>query len=195
MQAAYISEEEKLEFKKKVSTPLLWIGIMGIIMFFGGLTSAYVVRQAQGNWLFFDIPVVFYKSTVVIIISSITMIAAQIFAKRGNAMFTSISLIATVGLGFIFTYLQYSGFLELEQRGIHFTGPDSNVSGSFFIVFIFAHVAHLFGGLFALIFTSIKSLLNRYTSENHIGIKTLAVYWHFLDILWIYLILFLAYIR
>ena len=195
MQAAYISEEEKLDIKNKVSKPLLWIGLMSIVMFFGALTSYYVVRQSQPNWLYFDIPQIFYKSTVVIIISSLTMFAAQFFARRGNNLLTAVSLILTLGLGLVFSYMQYSGFIELGRLGVYFTGPESNVSGSIFLVLVFAHLAHLFGGLIALIFTSTKALLNKYSPENHVGIKTAAIYWHFLDILWIYLISFLVFIR
>ena len=173
----------------------MWIGLVGIIMFFAGLTSAYVVRQAQGDWLYFDVPQIFYISTAVIIASSLTMFLAKWFAGRGSLKEATLSLVLTTILGVGFLATQYEGFLELVENGIYFTGVESNASGSFFNVLIWAHAAHVISGVLALIFTTIKAMLNKYSAENHIGIEVCGIYWHFLDILWIYLILFLVFIR
>ncbi|GAB5539749.1 MAG: cytochrome c oxidase subunit 3 [Salibacteraceae bacterium] len=195
MASSYASPEEIFETKKRTAVPMMWLGIVGIIMFFGGLTSAYVVRQAQGDWLYFDIPEIFFVSTGVILASSVTMFLAQFFAKKGQIKAAAMALISTLGLGITFTIMQYQGFLDLVEMGVYFTGRESNASGSFFDILVWAHVAHVLGGLLALIFTATKALLNKYSAEDHIGITVCGIYWHFLDILWIYLILFLVFIR
>jgi cytochrome c oxidase subunit III len=195
MASIYITPEEALDAKRKTAKPLMWIGLVGIIMFFAGLTSAYVVRQAQGDWLYFDVPQIFYISTAVIIASSLTMFLAKWFAGRGSMKEATLSLVLTTILGVGFLATQYEGFLELVENGIYFTGVESNASGSFFNVLIWAHAAHVISGVLALIFTTIKAMLNKYSAENHIGIEVCGIYWHFLDILWIYLILFLVFIR
>jgi cytochrome c oxidase subunit III len=98
-------------------------------------------------------------------------------------------------LGVTFTYMQWMGFVTLHELGINFTGRESNVSGSFFLILVFAHAAHILTGILSLIFTTVKAMLKKYSVENHIGIEVCGIYWHFLDILWIYLILFLVFIR
>lgn len=195
MASIYATPEEALEAKRKTAKPMIWIGIVGIIMFFAGLTSAYVVRQAQGDWLYFDVPQIFYVSTAIIIGSSLTMFLAQWLAKSGRSKEAALALIVTTVLGLAFLYTQYEGFLDLVEIGVYFTGVESNASGSFFNVLVWAHVAHVISGVLALIFTTIKALLNKYSVENHIGITVCGIYWHFLDVLWIYLILFLVFIR
>ncbi len=195
MKSIYITPEEALDAKRKTAKPLMWVGIVGIIMFFSGLTSAYIVRQAQGDWLYFDVPQLFYISTAVILASSLTMFLAQWLASKGSMKEATALLAVTTVLGIAFLVTQYEGFLDLVESGIYFTGIDSNASGSFFNVLVWAHAAHIISGVLALIFTTIKALLNKYTVENHIGIEVCGIYWHFLDILWIYLILFLVFIR
>lgn len=195
METYKLTKEESFDIKNRTAKPMLWIGLVSIVMFFAGLTSAYVIRQAQGDWLYFDLPSVFYVSTAVIIASSLTMALAQFFAKKGNSKLTSAFLMSTLILGITFMVLQYQGFFRLHEQGVNFTGPESNISGSFFIVLVFAHFAHVLAGVLSLLFTTIKAMLNRYTVENHIGVNTAGIYWHFLDILWIYLILFLVFIR
>ncbi len=195
MASIYITPEEALDAKRKTAKPLMWIGLVGIIMFFAGLTSAYVVRQAQGDWLYFDVPQIFYVSTAVIIASSLTMFFAKWLAGRGKMKEATLSMVGTTILGVGFLATQYEGFLELVENGIYFTGIESNASGSFFNVLIWTHAAHLISGVLALIFTTIKASLNKYSAENYIGIEVCGIYWHFLDILWVYLILFLVFIR
>ena len=193
--ATYISKEELKDIRNRTAKPLLWVGIVGMVMLFAGMTSAYIVRQAEGNWLYFDLPDTFYVSTVVIVISSLTMMGAQYAIKRDNTKLTTLMLISTLVLGFIFTMLQFKAWGELVDMGVFFAGRESNASGSFLYALSGLHLAHLAGGLFALIFTSVKSILKKYSAEDHVGIGVAATYWHFLDILWIYLLLFLVFIR
>lgn len=181
--------------QQKASKPLLWVGIISIVMMFAGLTSAYVVRADNGNWLLFDLPSAFYLSTAVIITSSLTMFYAFRMAKNNNNKGTVIGLLATFILGLLFAYFQYSGWGELYSKHIVFGGKSSNASGSFLYLITFLHLLHLFAGLISLLVTLKNSIKGKYNAENTLGLELCSIYWHFLDILWVYLFLFLYYIR
>lgn len=181
--------------RRKSSKSLLWIGIVSIIMLFSGLTSAYVVRADNGNWLVFQLPSIAIVSTAVIIASSLTMLLAQMAIKKGNVKGTTLFLFITFVLGLVFTYTQYLGWKELTIQGIYFLGKYSNASGSFLYLIAVVHLLHLFGGLIALLITLVKSIKNRYSAQDYLGIELSAIYWHFLDLLWIYLFLFLYFFR
>jgi cytochrome c oxidase subunit 3 len=180
---------------KKSAKALLWIGIVSIIMLFSGLTSAYVVRADNGNWLVFQLPSIAIISTGIIITSSLTMLLAQMAIKKDNFRATSVYLFITFLLGLAFTYTQYLGWKELTVQGIFFLGKYSNASGSFLYLIAVVHLLHLFGGLIALLITLTKSLRKRYNAQDYVGIELSAIYWHFLDALWIYLFLFLYFFR
>lgn len=192
---SYITKEEAREMRARTAKPMLWVGIVGIVMLFAGMTSAYIVRQAEGNWLYFDLPDTFYVSTAVILASSLTMAVAQFAIKKNNLSLTSSMLLATLFLGFAFAWLQFKAWGELVDMGVFFAGRESNPAGSFLYALSGLHLVHLAGGLIALIFTSVKAFLKKYSAEDHVGIGVAATYWHFLDILWIYLLLFLVFIR
>lgn len=186
---------EVKDARKKAAKPLLWLGIVSIVMLFSGLTSAYVVRADNGNWLIFNLPNAFYLSTAIIITSSITLFAAHRMAKKNNQKGMIIGLIATFVLGLLFTYTQFKGWGELTGKGIVFAGKYANASGSFLYVLTGLHLLHLFGGLISLLFTLVNGLRGKYDSQNTLGLELCSIYWHFLDILWVYLFLFLYYIR
>ena len=190
-----ISPEEKEATRKKVAKPLLWIGIVSMIMIFAGLTSAYVVRHAKGEWLVFELPQLFYLSTAVILISSITMNWAIISAKKGNLKNIKTALTLTLLLGIGFVCSQFGGWGQLTRTGIFFTGTTSNASGQFLYVLTLLHLLHLAGGIVSLSITLSQSLKEKYNAQNLLGLELCATYWHFLDILWIYLFLFLLFIR
>ena len=181
-----------MNIKNKTSKQLLWAGIMGIVMFFAGLTSAYIVRKAEGNWILFDLPISFLYSTVLIIFSSLFLIIAiRKIKSGGNAR---VFIFSALFLGLLFTFLQWRGWEQLILKGIYFTGETSNPSGSFFYVLTLAHLAHLIGGVIALFVVSVKSGRGIYTSTNYLGLELASIYWHFLTILWVYLYFFLRFI-
>lgn len=188
-------KQELKAARQKAAKPLLWIGIVSIVMLFAGLTSAYVVRADNGNWLIFNLPNAFYLSTGVIVLSSITLFAGQKMIQKNNKNGLVIGVLVTFILGIVFTYTQFAGWSELTAKGIVFAGKYSNAAGSFLYALTALHLAHLFGGLISLFVVLIKSLKGKYTSENYLGIELCSIYWHFLDILWVYLFLFLYYIR
>lgn len=181
--------------QNKASKPLLWVGIFSIVMMFAGLTSAYVVRADNGNWLLFELPGVFFLSTAVIITSSITMFLALQMAKKNNKKGIILWLLTTFALGLLFAYFQYSGWSELYSKQIFFGGKSSNAAGSFLYLITFLHLVHLFVGLIAVLITIKNSIIGKYNAQNTLGLELCSIYWHFLDILWVYLFLFLYFIR
>lgn len=183
------------EAKPDVGKPMLWVGIVSIIMLFAVLTSAYIVRQAEGNWLQFSLPWEFYLSTGIIVASSVTMLLAQKAVKNDDQAKLKQSLLVTLLLGIGFAISQFVAWGALIDQGIFFTGARSNASGSYLYVLSGVHLAHLVGGVFALGFTYVKALLGKYSSLKSRGVELTATYWHFLDILWVYLLLFLLFIR
>jgi len=172
---------------------LLWIGLAGIIMFFAALMSGYIVRQAEGNWLVFEIPSMFYVSTVVILLSSITFEIAKKAIKKDDLKKTYQFLTFTLVLGLVFVICQFMGWNQLVANNIHFSG--GNPSESFFYAMSGLHLAHLSIGVISMLVTTYKAKKNRYSAKNHLGISLCAIYWHFLDFLWLILFVFLALFR
>ena len=172
---------------------LLWVGIAGISMFFAAFTSAYIVRKAEGNWKEFELPDWFLFSTIVIVCSSISLIIAKRIVKQ-NKSATS-WLFTALLLSFIFALLQVKGFQSLVEKDLHMTGKGSHVSASFLYVITASHLAHLSGGLIALLVTIINSQKGKYNTENYLGIELISIYWHYLAGLWFYLYFFMRYIK
>jgi cytochrome c oxidase subunit 3 len=192
--SGYTPEELK-EIKIRTKKMLVWIGIASIVMLFAALTSAIILRKAEGDWLEFTIPSIFYFSTAVIILSSITMIMALEAAKKDNQNGIKIGLWATFVLGIVFSYMQYVGWGQLTRGGVYFAGSESNPAGSFFYILTGLHVLHLLGGLINLLIVIYKAQKRKYNSSDYLGIQLVGIYWHFLDILWVYLLLFLIFIH
>lgn len=178
--------------KNKALKQLLWIGMGSIGMFFAGLTSAYIVRKAEGNWVDFILPEWFVYSTIVIVISSLILIFATRRIKKNKEIFSLIVLVFL--LGGLFTYLQINGWKELTSMGVYLTGEGSNVAGSFLYILTLSHLVHLSGGLIALFVAAINIKTKKYNSKSFLGLEITAIYWHFLSVLWIYLFFFLKYL-
>jgi cytochrome c oxidase subunit 3 len=183
--------EEMRVSRRRVAKPVLYVGIISIVMLFAGLTSAYVVRADNGNWLEFQLPSIAILSTGIIVTSSLTMLLAQLAIKKGKVGQTSLFLALTLLLGFSFVYTQFEGWRQLTDQQIYFVGKYSNASGSFLYLIALVHLLHLAGGLIALMVSLGKSLLKRYSADDYLGLELTAIYWHFLDVLWVYLFLFL----
>lgn len=187
--------EENREAKEKASKWLLWLAILSIVMFFGAFTSYYIVRKAGGEWLEFQVPQMFWVSTAIILVSSVTMNWALSSAKKDNFKQATTGLMLTLALGLAFGVTQFIGWSFLYENKIFFAGTQSNASGSMFYLLTALHLVHVVAGLIYLLVVMMKSKKGRYTSERMLGIKLCAIYWHFLDALWIYLFLFLYFIR
>jgi len=169
---------------------ILWLFIVSIIMLFAAMTSAYLVRRAEGNWLEYDIPPVFTYSSVVLVISSITMHWAYLAAKKDNFGSLKLAISITFALGMAFLYMQFQGWVELVNENVFFVG---NPAGSFMYIFTGLHGFHLISGLIVLIFALVAAFRFRIHGKNLNQLEIAATYWHFLDILWLYLFFFLVY--
>lgn len=171
--------------------------IVGMTMLFLGLTSAFLVREAEGNWLHFSLPPQFVSSTVAVVISSISMYFAMVSAKKDNLKQVSIGMAVTLLAGLSFVYFQYHGFVDLGDRGIFFSPANGSegglVSGSFVIMFVALHLLHLLGGIIFVAIVLVKSLMLKVHKKNMLSISMCNTYWHFVGILWIYLYLFLYF--
>ena len=194
-QKSGMRREEIKQAQRKAAKPLLYVGIVSIVMLFAGLTSAYIVRADNGNWLVFQLPGITILSTAIIISSSLTMLLAQLAIKKNNYRLTSLALLITLVLGIAFFFTQYEGWKQLTSQGIYFIGKYSNASGSFLYLIALVHLAHMLGGILALLVSFVKSLFKRYSSNNYLGLELTAIYWHFLDFLWLYLFFFLLFIH
>ena len=163
---------------------LLWIGMGSILMFFGGLTSAYIVRKPEGNWMEFILPEYFTFSTVIIVLSSILLFFVKGELRKNNSAFQLV--LSVLLLGLLFTFFQFKGWQQLIAQGVYLTGEGSNASGSFLYVLTLAHLVHLFGGLIALLYVTIQSKKKVFTIENSLAIDLTSLYWHFLALLWLF---------
>ncbi|MEE4000148.1 cytochrome c oxidase subunit 3 [Tenacibaculum sp. FZY0031] len=188
-------KEELKVAKRKSAKPMLWISMISMVMFFAGLTSAYVVSMNREDWVTFDLPQAFYISTVLIVLSSITLFFSQKLLKKDNiqASFTLLLITLVLGLGFV--WYQYVGFNELKAVGLYFTGPESTVSTSFIIGITFMHILHLLAGVIVLLVVIYNHFKKKYSSADMLGFELGAIFWHFVDVLWIYLFFFFYFIR
>ncbi|TGV00895.1 cytochrome c oxidase subunit 3 [Flavivirga rizhaonensis] len=187
------TQEEKNNRAKKM---MLWFGIISLIMSFMGWTSAFIVSSSRPDWLKdFVLPNAFLISTVVIVISSISFILAKKALKSGNRSMTTLWLFVTLILGVIFIFNQFSGFQQIIDLGYNFTGPTSNVTMSYIYLIAIVHILHVVVGLICLLVVIYNHFKQKYDATKMLGLELAATFWHFIDILWVYLFLFLYFIR
>lgn len=185
--------EEKNSRAKKM---MLWFGIVSLIMSFAGWTSAFVVSSSREDWLAdFKLPNAFIISTVVVLLSSVTFILAKRALEKNNRQLTTIWLFVTLGLGSAFIANQFLGFQQIIDLGYNFTGPTSNVTMSYIYLIAMVHIAHVIVGLFCILIVIYNHFKQKYTAERMLGFELAATFWHFIDILWVYLFLFLYFVR
>lgn len=172
----------------------LWLSFGSIIMMFTALLSAFMVKQAQGDWLEFAVPSLFYVSTAVLIISSITLHSAYRSFINGKEKPYKFLLIISLVLGIAFVVLQYNGWMQMFANGIDLK---KNVSGSFFYLITGVHAAHILGGIAAIIVALIHAFTLRFnvTEKRKLRFSLVVHYWHFVDFLWLYLLGFLILYR
>ncbi len=190
MEALLTPQQQKIHPHKM----LMWIGIGSIIMMFAGWTSAFIVRKAQGNWMLINLPTAFWISTAVIIMSSITMVwSIYAFKKRSMLLYQFLTAVTAV-LGVVFLLLQIDGFKYMMQHGILLDSKGDSVSGSYIYVISGIHMLHMLGGVIALIGVFLRANFSKKTrTYSSTGLEIVGIYWHFVDILWVYLFLFFLY--
>lgn len=166
----------------------LWIFIASVIMIFAALTSAYIVRQSDGNWRVFELPDSFWITSAIIFVSSITMHWAYLSAKRDNLETAKLAISITTLLGVAFLIGQFIAWGDLVKANVYFVG---NPSGSFVYVLSGLHGLHIVGGVVFLLFVLVATFRYKVHSKSLAQIEMCATYWHFLDGLWLYLFVFL----
>jgi cytochrome c oxidase subunit 3 len=175
---------------------LLLFAMISMFMMFAGLTSAYLVSSSRKDWIHTMIlPPAFTISTIVIILSSITIHLAKKAIQKDNRKKTTLFLLTTLALGLTFVFLQFKGFSQVVEMGYFFTGSESTVTSSFLYVLTILHLAHLAAGIFSLLIIIYNHFKQKYNSIQSTGIELGAMFWHFLDILWVYLFLFLYFVK
>jgi len=172
----------------------LYIAFGSIMMMFGALTSAYIVKHAQGDWLEYPMPSYFYISTAVLLISSFTLHYSYWSFTKGKETSYKAFLVVSFLLGLAFVVLQYFGWTSLFSIGVDLK---ANVSGSFLYLITGLHALHILGGVAAITVAIIHAFTLRYTvtEKRKTRFKLVLHYWHFVDILWIYLLCFLLFVK
>ena len=165
----------------------LWVAIGSILMMFAGLTSAFIVKSNQTNWVTIKLPTVFWYSTAVILLSSLTVQTALRSFKQREMSRYRLLIGVTLLLGCLFVALQWIGFQDLWKQNITFKGSGA---GQFLYVIFGLHAVHVIGGVLALIVMFIKAFIGRVKLYSSVPVEVAATYWHFVDLLWIYLLVF-----
>lgn len=170
---------------------IMWLFMVSSIIFFAGLTSAFIVYSGDGpnKTLNVQLPKIFELSTIVIVISSLTLHYSYVQTKRLQFTKQKIGLWLTFLLGIVFIALQVYGWSTWINLGIYFT--NSNASISFVYVFTLFHIIHIIAGLIILITALASSYKKLPNVTNLFRMEIASIFWHFVDILWIYLYVFL----
>jgi len=181
--------------EQKSKKTLLWVAIGSITMFFGGLTSAYLVTRGGADWLVIEFPKEFYYSTALIFTSSIALFFAKKATEKENYKQQRTLLVSTLLLGLAFVFFQIEGWKTLIDQNVHLTDKTTESRGPFLYTLTLSHLIHLAGGLISLIVVIFAAARKKYTPKNMLGLELASIYWHYLDILWIYLFLFLLFVK
>jgi cytochrome c oxidase subunit 3 len=165
----------------------LWVAIGSILMMFAGLTSAFIVKSNQTSWISIDIPVIFWVSTAVMLLSSLTIqLSLRSFKQREMGRYRSL-IAVTLLLGVAFIFFQWMGFQDLWKQNITFRGSGA---GQFLYVIFGLHAIHVLGGVIALLVIFAKAFGSRVKIYSSVSLEVAASYWHFVDLLWLYLLVF-----
>jgi len=195
MTTTMTAEEHKTRSDRSYKL-LLMFAMISMVMMFAGLTSAFVVSKSRVDWLKdFQLPSAFFYSTAVIIGCSVTFHLAKKAIQKDNQKATTGFLLATLVLGVLFVVLQFVGFGQIVESGYYFTGAESSITTTFLYIVTVVHLLHLAGGLISLLIIIYNHFKQKYSSTQTLGIELGAMYWHFLDLLWVYLFLFLFFFK
>ena len=187
------TEQQKIGRAKK---NMLLFAMISLGMSFAGLTSAYIISKERPDWLTdFEIPQAFFSSLAVIIASSFIFILAKNAVKKEQNSKAMMLLITTFILGVVFVYLQFLGFSQIIENGYFFTGSESSITTSFIYLVVLLHLAHIFAGLICVLVVIYNHYKLKYTKGKTLGIELATTFWHFVDVLWVYLFLFLYFVR
>ena len=185
------SAAEELERSRKAKKFNLWLGMIGMFMMFAALSSGFIVYTGSGvdKGLKTILPYAFIASTAVILLSSVTMQLAYNAAKKEALGKQKLLLSLTIILGVVFFALQFHAWTVLVERGITFV--NSNASQSFVYVFTGMHLMHIIAGILVLIRCFFGASSRIASDKNIFRMEIANIFWHFLDLLWIYIYVFL----
>ena len=170
---------------------IMWVAIGSIIMMFAGLTSAFIVKSGQADWTTVVMPEIFWFSTGVILLSSLTMqMALRSFKQREMMQYRGL-IAFTFLLGLAFIAMQWLGFQQLWQEKVTFKGAGA---GQFLYVIFGLNAVHVFGGVITLMVMFLKAFFGKIKLYSAVPVEVAATYWHFVDVLWIYLLVFFLWI-
>jgi cytochrome c oxidase subunit 3 len=186
---AQIQKEDRINFGAKKFS--MWIFIFTSFMFFAALSSGFIVYSGgRGHGLDVIMPRAFLYSTIVIIASSVTLFIASRAAKQLQFARQRLFLWLTFFLGIAFFAVQiYACYVLTYKMGIYFT--DSNASHTFIFVFCGMHLIHIIAALLVVLNTIMSTYRNIPQVRNLFKMEVTSIFWHFLDIIWIYLYVFL----
>jgi cytochrome c oxidase subunit 3 len=173
----------------------MWVAIGSILMMFAGLTSAYIVKRSQVNWLMIEIPVIFWFSTLAIVSSSATIHLSLKSLKERSMVEYRRWMVVTAALGVLFIILQIIGFVQFGKQDIRIVGAGSNASYSFLFAISSLHGLHVLGGVIALLVIAIRAVSISKRNYSTLPLEITATYWHFVDALWIYLFIFFNWMK
>lgn len=189
MASTTIDQKQKSNINPKEL--LLWLFLGSVSMLFAGLTSAFIVAYGDKSWQLVTMPQNFMWSTIAIALSSGTMHMAYRSAKQNELGRVKIYLYSTLALGLLFLLFQVLGYQELTANGFFLVGENTNSSFVYLISGI--HLAHIISAVLAVTSTLIKTYQYKIHSKSLLNIRMTGTYWHFLDIVWIYLYFFFLY--
>lgn len=175
---------------------MLWFGIVSLIMTFAGWTSAYIVSSSREDWMQdFQLPPAFWFSSVVLVLSSVTYWLASRAIRDAKQVTGTVLLSATLILGFVFVFSQFRGFSQMIAYGYYFTGPTSNITLSYVFLISVVHILHVVAGLISLIVVVVQHARGKYGPQKMLGVELGLTFWNFVDILWIYLVIFFYFFQ
>lgn len=186
--APTIAEEPSATLSMHPKKFAMWLFLVTVVMVFASLTSAYIVRQSEGDWLIFDMPDIFLINSAIILASSVTMHLAYMAARKDNFGTLRLMISLTALLGVAFLVGQFIGWSHLVALNVYLVG---NPAGGFVYVLTGLHGLHLISGVIFLMVVLVASFKMKVHSKNMAQMEMCVTYWHFLDGLWLYLLLFL----
>jgi cytochrome c oxidase subunit 3 len=191
-----IVEEAKKPLSMHPKKFALWLFMASVVMIFAALTSAYIVRQAEGNWMVFELPSLFWVNTGIILLSSVTLHWGYISAKRDHLGTLKLAVTITTVLGVGFLVGQWFAWEQMVAANVYFVGDRASaVSGSFVYVLSGLHGLHIVSGIIFLLVVLVAAFRYQIHSKNLTRMEMCLTYWHFLDALWLYLFLFMLFNR
>lgn len=189
-----LTTEEKQK-RRRSRKMLLWISMASMFMMFAGFTSAYVVSESREDWIeSLGLPHIFTWSTVAIVLSSLALAFVKKSIDRDKRSLATLLLVMSYSLGIIFIILQLSGFKHMFLEGYYPMGGASTINVSFYYVIIFTHLLHVLSGLIVLTVVIYNHFKKRYKVGQTLGLELGITFWHFIDVVWIYLFLFITFL-